>query len=169
MNNMQDKRNIIIGILIIALVFLVIFMFAKPTAEAPVSEEMATTTPEATGEVMEETAGPSVAKPAPKSSSSGLPLRAPNGSYYVYYTTSGFSPNVLTIKQGETVIFVNKTDTAMRVMSNDHPDHLKYSELNMSKTVGIGGQYPLSFLKVGVWGYHNETALYYAGTIIVNP
>ncbi len=162
---MTDKKSIIIGILIIIVIILGVSIFGKQVANAPAEKEMATTTEDT--KVTTEIAPSVTTKTSPTSSK--LPLKAPDGSYYVYYTSSGFSPNVVTIKQGQTITFINKTTTSLRLMSNDHPTHQKYSEFNMSKTVGVGGKFSFTFLRAGVWGYHNETALYHAGTVIVNP
>jgi plastocyanin len=96
----------------------------------------------------------------------------------VTYTSSGFSPDPVTIKQGGTVTFVNKSNGGMLVASNAHPTHTQYSGTSRQQhcpdTAGTafdqcvaGSTYTFTFQKVGSWNYHNHVNADDGGTINV--
>jgi plastocyanin len=85
----------------------------------------------------------------------------------VQYTNSGFTPAVITIKQGYTVQFVNASDGEMWVASNPHPTHTDYPAFDEKKSVSKGGVYEFTFDRAGTWGYHNHDSFLMAGTVVV--
>lgn len=85
----------------------------------------------------------------------------------VLYTESGFSPQVLHIKQGESVTFKNETTGDMWVASNPHPTHTDLSSFDAQKGMGQGRTYIYTFNKIGTWGYHNHANAQHTGTIVV--
>lgn len=86
----------------------------------------------------------------------------------VVYNTQGFSPESITVKKGETVVFENKTGKRASVASNDHPTHLLYPEFDQYKTDARGkDEFRFTFEKVGTWGYHDHLNASVRGTVIV--
>lgn len=85
----------------------------------------------------------------------------------VKYTESGFAPNILTIKVGTTVTFMNETGSAMWVASAVHPTHQLLPGFDQLKSVGKGGTYDYTFVKVGTWKYHNHMNSGDTGTVVV--
>ena len=85
----------------------------------------------------------------------------------VNYTDSGFSPASMTIKKGDTVVFVNQSSESMWVASNPHPTHTDYPAFDEKATVGSGGSWSFTFDQVGTWDYHNHKSSSDTGTIVV--
>lgn len=84
----------------------------------------------------------------------------------VTLTSSGFSPSNLTIKAGQTIIWVNKSGESATVNSNPHPVHTDYPPLNLGDFPN-GGTLSLTFDKPGTFGYHNHLNPSQRGTITV--
>lgn len=74
----------------------------------------------------------------------------------ITYTDAGFSPNKVTIKQGEVVTFENKSSNSFWPASDSHPSHKIYPEFDPKKAIPAGNTYDFTFDKVGVWGFHNH-------------
>lgn|SRR3989344_7996591 len=98
----------------------------------------------------------------------------------ITYSTTGFSPNKVTIKQGQSVTFVNKSGSPMWVASDAHPSHTGYSDTTRQThcpdTAGTafdqcapGDSYTFTFQKTGSWGYHNHMGSEDGGTVVVTP
>lgn len=93
----------------------------------------------------------------------------------VTYTDSGFSPAVLTVKVGTTVIFANNASDAMRVASNPHPIHNGYptkggcvgSTFDSCANIAPGTSWSFTFDIAGTWKYHNHLNPGEGGTIVV--
>ena len=93
----------------------------------------------------------------------------------VTYTDSGFSPNTLTIKKGETVTFKNQSSQSMWVASAVHPTHRGYptiggcigSTFDACAGVQPGGSWSFKFDIAGAWKYHNHLSPGNTGTIVV--
>lgn len=96
----------------------------------------------------------------------------------VTYTPTGFSPSTVTIKQGQTVTFVNQSGKKMWIGSAIHPTHEKYSgttlkdhcpdtKLDSFDQCATGDIYTFIFKKAGTWGYHNHVSSGDKGIIIV--
>lgn len=93
----------------------------------------------------------------------------------VEITAAGFSPNTLTIKQGDKVTFVNR-DTAKHWPASDiHPTHTLYpetggcigSKFDACKGLAQGESYSFVFNIKGNWGYHDHLNPGLKGTIVV--
>ncbi len=100
--------------------------------------------------------------------------RTPNGTSssimeenLVTYTDSGFSPQVLHIKQGDSVQFKNDSSGGMWVASNPHPTHTDLSGFDALRAYGEGEVYIYTFTKIGTFGYHNHLHPESQGTIVV--
>lgn len=81
---------------------------------------------------------------------------AKQNSLIVTYTDSGFSPNNLTVKNGQTVTFKNESSSEMWVASAPHPTHTDYPEFDAKKSYANGQSYTFTFTKAGTWKYHNH-------------
>ncbi|BCX15636.1 MAG: hypothetical protein KatS3mg097_528 [Candidatus Parcubacteria bacterium] len=99
----------------------------------------------------------------------------------IIYTDSGYSPNTLKIKVGESVTFKNQSSQAMWPASAMHPSHTVYSGTSLVEhcpdTAGIafdactsiqpGNSWSFTFNKKGSWRYHDHLIPSFTGTIIV--
>lgn len=93
----------------------------------------------------------------------------------VTYTDTGYSPNVLRVKVGETVTFKNSSSQSMWTASAVHPTHRGYpttggcigSTFDACQGIQPGGSWPFKFDIAGTWKYHNHLSPGDVGTIIV--
>ncbi|PIQ91741.1 MAG: hypothetical protein COV70_02095 [Parcubacteria group bacterium CG11_big_fil_rev_8_21_14_0_20_39_22] len=99
----------------------------------------------------------------------------------IIYDGNNFSPDSVTIGQGDTVRFVNKSNRPMWVGSDLHPTHTIYggtslrehcpstgnTAFDQCESVGEDGVYEFTFDKTGKWGYHNHVSASASGEIIV--
>ena len=85
----------------------------------------------------------------------------------VTYTDSGFAPQVLTVKQGVTVTFVNESSRGMWVASAVHPTHQLLPGFDQLSTAAKGATYEYVFVKVGTWKYHNHVSPADNGSVVV--
>ena len=102
-------------------------------------------------------------------------------SLTVEITPQGFNPKMLTIKQGETVTFVNKDTNLHWPASAVHPTHAVYDGTSLSEHCpnpestsfdachGLepGETFSFRFDKVGSWNYHDHFNPASTGTINV--
>jgi len=89
------------------------------------------------------------------------------GGNVVKFTGTAFEPQTLTIKQGDTVKFENKSSDDFWPASNNHPTHLLYPGFDAKKPYLSGESYSFTFEKVGRWGYHNHLDPSIMGVIVV--
>jgi plastocyanin len=152
------SKNIIITIIVIVLVILGIFLY-KQQASAPA------TIPNNPQRI-------AVGEPNPSTPANEVPPR--NDATHtpetitITYTDLGFSPRDVTIDQGDTVVFENRSTKAFWPASDNHPDHLIYPEFDSKKPVQIGALYSFVFERVGAWKFHNHSKAIYGGTITVS-
>ncbi|HVX91437.1 MAG TPA: plastocyanin/azurin family copper-binding protein [Candidatus Paceibacterota bacterium] len=138
---------------------------APTTSTATTTEVMATTT-DTSNDV-------SASASADASVSVGTPVT-------ITYDGTSFSPASVTIKQGQSVTFVNKSSSPMWVASDPHPIHNGYDGTTRDEHCAPGytgpapfdecstaTSYTFTFTKVGRWGYHNHANHAAAGTITV--
>lgn len=99
----------------------------------------------------------------------------------VTYTDSGFDPNNITIKAGDTVRFVNGSSASFWPASAFHPTHTTYPGSNITKcgtpeAINIfdacrahtpGESYSFTFNEIGKWNYHNHLSASFFGSIVV--
>lgn len=102
-----------------------------------------------------------------------------NSNNTIFFTNNGFEPQTLTIEQGETVTWIDRSEnTPMWVGSDRHPHHTNYDGTSVSQhcengesdtfdQCEAGDRYSFTFDKKGEWGYHNHEAFRYSGKIIV--
>lgn len=102
----------------------------------------------------------------------------------IKYTDNGFSPDTVTIKQGQTVEFTNSSSSPMWVASGAHPVHADYDGTTLSEHCqngnptslnvfdechGIvnGQSWSFTFNKKGSWSFHNHLSASDTGTVSV--
>ncbi|MDO8590851.1 MAG: hypothetical protein Q7R65_02635, partial [bacterium] len=90
----------------------------------------------------------------------------------VELTAEGFVPSSLEIKRGESIEFLNSSDMAMVIHTNDASPESTYPGFSQeSEPLGKGGKFFFAFTTPGVWPYYNlNTNLNgpkYQGVIIV--
>lgn len=97
-------------------------------------------------------------------------------------TSSGFSPQTLSINQGESVTFVNKDSQKHWPASAVHPTHTVYpgsdkkkcGTLEQSKIfdackgLAQGEEFSFIFNEKGSWNYHDHLSASFKGIIVVN-
>ena len=101
----------------------------------------------------------------------------PKAAATITYSASGFSPNPVTIKKGETIIFVNESGHDMWIASAMHPTHAVYPEktpgdcfgsaFDACKGISSGQSWSFTFNSVGEWGYHDHLSTKNFGKVIV--
>ncbi|MDP2789851.1 MAG: cupredoxin domain-containing protein [bacterium] len=89
-----------------------------------------------------------------------------NAAIAVSITSSGFSPNTVTVKAGTVVTWTNSSGGDIRVASDPHPTHTDLPGLD-SSTLGNGDSYSFTFTKVGTWGYHDHLDPILKGSVTV--
>ena len=93
----------------------------------------------------------------------------------VNITSSGFSPQNIKIKAGESVTFINKDTTEHWPASGMHPTHTHYPEeggcigstFDACEGLKQGERYSFTFHHKGEWNYHDHLNSGFTGTIIV--
>ncbi|MEK7107874.1 MAG: DoxX family membrane protein [Patescibacteria group bacterium] len=93
----------------------------------------------------------------------------------VTFTDTGYSPNTLIIKNGETVVFKNQSSRTMWPASAMHPTHREYpttggclgSTFDACKGVQPSDSWSFKFDFIGAWKYHDHLNPGNTGTIIV--
>jgi plastocyanin len=159
----MTNKNIIITVVVVIVVILgAKFLFSKKTADSPITN---TGLPDQTQNLETQTtagAGTNTTKPKVVT-----PAPAPAPTVTVTYSDSGFSPNPIIIKVGDTVKFVNQSSGKMWVASNPHPIHTDYPGFDERTAVSNGGSYQFTFYRLGRFEYHNHMSPVYVGVIRV--
>lgn len=102
----------------------------------------------------------------------------PPAPLIVTYTDTGFSPKIIEINSGDTVMFINNSSRGMWVASNMHPTHTLYPEESDSDCLGssfdactgvaVGESWSFTFNSTGSWDYHDHMKASRTGTVDVN-
>ncbi|MBI4092031.1 MAG: cupredoxin domain-containing protein [Candidatus Levybacteria bacterium] len=79
---------------------------------------------------------------------------------------NGFSPQSLTIKKGDTVVWINQSGEDATVNSDPHPTHNLHRFLNLGQFPS-GSSAEATFNEAGTFGYHNHFNPSQKGTIVV--
>ena len=87
--------------------------------------------------------------------------------YLVRMTDSGFSPSSLAIKTGESVTFVNDSDTLRWPASGMHPTHLICPGFDALRGLAKGETYSFTFNVVKVCPFHDHLNPSLHGSITV--
>lgn len=84
----------------------------------------------------------------------------------ITYSDSGYSPQSVTVKSGDTVVIKNESSRSMQFESDPHPAHTNNTELNAG-SVPPGQSMSFMVNRVGTFGYHNHLNASQKGTIVV--
>ena len=85
----------------------------------------------------------------------------------VFMEADGFHPRVLTIKQRDTVTWVNNDIRPHWPSTDLHPVHLNYPGLDPFRELFPGEEWSFIFNRIGEWGIHDHIYADLTGTIIV--
>lgn len=166
---MKTKKSIVgIILIIIGAIVLLYAMRAKDTdAPADTSQQNVAGEEVRQGEAQKPAAG----KPATGSSGASRPTRNEAGQWVVAYTDKGFSPYLVEVKQGEEVVFKNRSNHGVWVTANMHPTATtqSYSAFDSGRTLGPGEEWTFAFLRPGTWGYKNLNDTDHLGVMVVQP
>lgn len=102
-------------------------------------------------------------------------LQTTSEEHVVNYTSSGFSPQTIDIKSGDTVIFKNQSSINVWPASAVHPTHAVYptaggcigSTFDACKGISPGNSWSFKFETKGSWKYHNHLNPGQNGTVVV--
>ncbi|MDP3986663.1 MAG: hypothetical protein Q8P81_00360 [Nanoarchaeota archaeon] len=87
--------------------------------------------------------------------------------HVVEITSSGFSPRVVEIDQGDIVTWVNRDSKRHWPASDDHPIHDAYPEFDSKRPLKADEDWDFQFDKRGEWEYHDHLNPSFTGTIFV--
>jgi plastocyanin len=73
----------------------------------------------------------------------------------ITYTSNGFEPATTTIKSGQTIEIMNKSNRLLQLDSDPHPAHTDDPELNVG-SVANGDSQKFTLRTKGMWGFHNH-------------
>jgi len=76
--------------------------------------------------------------------------------YEIKYNGTIYTPSVISINQGDTIVFKNQSESTFWPASAIHPEHTKYPEFDPKKPVASGENFEFKFLKIGEWGFHDH-------------
>ena len=146
------SRNVTIGIVVLVVLVLLGWFFtrSKP-AMAPTSQ------------ITQETQAPVSTASASQAATTGAMMKE---EPMVKISSTGYMPNTITIKIGQSVTWEN-TDSANHTVSSDpHPTHTLYPFLNLS-IIKPGSTKSATFEKVGKYTYHDHLNPSNVGTVTV--
>lgn len=101
---------------------------------------------------------PSVGEPTPTPETIQTPSTTTGTSakFDVSITSSGFSPSVINIKKGMTVVFTNNDSSPHWPASNPHPMHTDFPAFNSKPGIPPGGTYSFTTDAVVSFGFHDH-------------
>lgn len=99
----------------------------------------------------------------------------------ITYTNTGFSPGTITVSLGETVTWVNESNSSVWVASAFHPTHTVYPGSDIQKCgtpqeagifdacegIASGASWSFTFNSAGTWNYHNHLSPARTGKVVV--
>lgn len=74
----------------------------------------------------------------------------------VTITSAGFSPKDITVKVGETVVWINQDTNPHTVNSDPHPTHTVYQPINQVGRIQASEEKSFTFDKAGTYKYHDH-------------
>ena len=91
-----------------------------------------------------------------------LPMQAA-----VRYASGKFNPQVVKVKRGGTVTFVNSSAESFWPASGVHPTHEIYPEFDAREAIPAGASWSFTFDEDGTWRYHNHLNPGAVGAVVV--
>ena len=85
----------------------------------------------------------------------------------IVYTNEGFSPTVLSIFSGDTVIFKNKSSKDFQPANDVRSGNTGYFGFGATTTISRKNQYRFTFTKKGSYGYYDSLNQNMFGAIVV--
>ena len=76
--------------------------------------------------------------------------------FEITYDGKAYTPAVLSIKNGDIIVFKNNSEGEFWPASAQHPSHLEYPEFDPKKPVAAGQTWQFKFTKSGAWGFHDH-------------
>jgi plastocyanin len=171
----MNNKKIIVSTIVVAVVIGIIYVFyTQPKqTQAPGIETYQNITNQ-----------PVVNNESTTTNNSGISVNVvPNGqiSATVIYDGVKFSPTIITIKQGSTVNFIDKSGKQMWIASNLHPAHIGYDGTSRETHCAVsyvgpkpfdecslGTSFSFMFSKIGSWSYHDHVNSNANGTVVVS-
>jgi plastocyanin len=89
-------------------------------------------------------------------------------THTIALTEDGYQPEKITVKKGDTIIFMTRIDKPHWPASDLHPTHELYPGFDPEEPVDKEKTWSFTFTKEGQWKYHDHLSPYYRGVIIVN-
>lgn len=130
------SRNVWIGIAVVVLV-LIGWFYIQSQKSQPVASPV-----------------PQVQSEIPPATTSATPQILDKN--VVTITSTGFSPQQMTVKVGESVTWVNAGSEDHQVNSAPHPTHTAYQPLNTVGLLKPGDKKSLTFPTAGTYKYHDH-------------
>jgi len=175
---MNRSTYILLGLLVIGLI---VFLSLQGPAQDSANTPAPTTTTQSTTTTDMTTDTTSTGTTTQDSPSGTSTRQSSTETTTVTYTENGFSPTSVTVQSGDTVVFVNDSNSGMWVGADQHPTHTNYDGTNLSQhcnnngaqpfdsctEIQTGNSWSFTFDKTGEWGYHNHVAPRDTGTVIV--
>lgn len=161
-NNMQpsmmkksgNNRGVLVIAIIVVIVAIGFFVFMDKNDDTSKGSTMKDS------EAMMKDEGESMKKDGEALAPSGVDEMMEKGDAMmvssVKYTNAGFAPAALEIKAGETVTFVNESETNMWVASAIHPTHELLPAFDQKTGTPKGSVYSFTFNNPGVWKFHDH-------------
>ena len=85
----------------------------------------------------------------------------------VLLTSTGFEPNVITIKKGDSVTFFTSNTNLFWPASNPHPNHNLYGDFDPKRALKPNETWTFSFTESGSWSYHDHLNPRFTGVVNV--
>ncbi len=95
------------------------------------------------------------------------PIQTSQVGSQVIITDTGFQPQKITIKVGESVTWTNNTTGTVRVASDPHPLHTGLAGFDDISGATAGDIYTFTFTKAGSFGYHDHNNAGMKGSVVV--
>jgi len=150
------SRNAVIGVVVVLAVVILGWYYLK-SQQAGVSYTQPSQVPSV--QTTRPTVSPAISTASPTVSSA-------TQENVVTIKSSGFSPQNLTIKAGETVTWINNDTVDHTVNSAVHPTHLLYPPLNLG-VIKPGDKKSLTFPDAGTYKYHDHLNPSLTGSVTV--
>ena len=90
-------------------------------------------------------------------------------THAVVLHSEGFSPEYLTVKKGDVVVFSTTREYAYWPASDHHPTHNLYRDFDPKGPVQSDAEWSFQFTEPGEWHFHDHLNSTYTGLITVTP
>ncbi|MFN7088750.1 MAG: Kazal-type serine protease inhibitor domain-containing protein, partial [Candidatus Paceibacteria bacterium] len=105
--------------------------------------------------------------PTPTTAPLSKNVSAVDSETFIIIQNGIFSPDIVKIKKGGKVTWVNKSERAVWPASNPHPIHTGYPGFDAFRGLKTGETYSFVFERIGSWKYHDHLNPFIGGIIEV--